>query len=325
MSPTPPQAPSNRLAAIDIRNGKLKWYFGGPNDQFATRLAETFFLGPPLPLMGQLYVLAETKNEAAVVLMALDAQTGNLLWQQRLAVVEETLHESPGRRMSGASPSYCDGLLICPTGVGAVVAVDLATRSLLWGYRYRRDFDANQQIAMIRINGLYQPGQPTQLRWTDGTAVIADRKVLVTPVESDFLHCLNLIDGTSAWKQPYKRQDDLYLACVHRDLAVLVGRRGVRAITLKDGHAAWDNTTATFPEGAMPSGRGFMSDDKYYVPLTSAEVMAVDLTTGKVVETAKSRKGTVPGNLVCYRGRVISQGTEGVETFYQRKAAEARG
>ena len=321
--PGAPQAPSNRLAAHDIHNGKLKWHLGGPNDQFPLRQAETFFLGPPLPLMGQLYVLAESKNEAAVVLMALDAQNGSLLWQQRLAVVEETLHESPPRRMAGVSPSYCDGLLICPTGVGAVVAVDLATRSLLWGYRYRRDYDANQQQVMMRMNGFYQPGQPIPSRWTDGAAIIADRKVLITPVESDALHCLNLVDGTSAWKQPLKRQDDLYLACVHRDLAVLVGRRCVRAVALdKDGAVAWNSTTATYPEGTMPSGRGFLSDNKYYVPLTSAEVMAVDLNTGKVVETAKSRKGTVPGNMICYRGRVISQGVDGVETFYQRKAAE---
>ena len=37
----------NRLAAYDIRTGKLKWNLGGPAGQYALGQAETFFLGPP--------------------------------------------------------------------------------------------------------------------------------------------------------------------------------------------------------------------------------------------------------------------------------------
>ncbi|MGA2799007.1 MAG: PQQ-binding-like beta-propeller repeat protein, partial [Thermoguttaceae bacterium] len=125
---------SNRLAAYEIRTGKLKWQSGGNAEDFGVRLADTFFLGPPLPLMGQLYVLAETKGE--IRLLVLDAANGNLSWsQQLLAVMEQNSQQGPPiRRMSGISPSYADGILVCPTSTGALVAVELATRSLLWGY-----------------------------------------------------------------------------------------------------------------------------------------------------------------------------------------------
>ncbi len=46
-------------------------------------------------------------------------------------------------------------------------------------------------------------------------------------------------------------------------------------------------------------------------------------TRGKIVATAKSRKGVVPGNLVCYRGRIISQGLDSVEVYYQLDAARS--
>jgi len=71
----------------------------------------------------------------------------------------------------------------------------------------------------------------------------------------------------------------------------------------------------------MPSGRGFMSGDRYFLPLDSAEVATIDLAEGKIIHLSKSRKGFVPGNLICYKGRVISQGYEGVDVFYQLDTA----
>ena len=97
-------------------------------------LAGGFFLGPPLPLMGQLFVLAELKGE--IRLLALDATNGKLLWFQQIAhVAELTIDRDTNRRLSGATPSFDDGILVCPTAAGACVGIDLATRSLLWGYQ----------------------------------------------------------------------------------------------------------------------------------------------------------------------------------------------
>jgi outer membrane protein assembly factor BamB len=311
--------PYNRLAAHDIRTGKLKWHLGGPADQYALRLAEVFFLGPPLPLGGRLYVLGESKEE--IRLYALSADTGDVLWSQQLAVVEQPIQRDVVRRLAGASPSYADGVLVCPTSAGAVVAVELATRSLLWGYRYGREADPSGHFndPVMRRLGMIRGGEPPD-GWSDSSITVVDGKVLFSPVESNELHCLNLVDGKLIWKQP--RQEDLYLACVERGQAVLVGRRYLRAVRMTDGQEAWKGKL-TLPEGSVPSGRGYLAAGIYYVPLSSSEVMAVDVSQGRPVRTIKSRENVVPGNLIAHRGRVISQSVDAVESFFQIDALRA--
>jgi len=55
--------------------------------------------------------------------------------------------------------------------------------------------------------------------------------------------------------------------------------------------------------------------------LSNAEVIGIDLDEGKVTHVSKSRKGIVPGNLFCFKGKVVSQGLDGVEAYYQLDAA----
>ncbi|MGO9109239.1 MAG: PQQ-binding-like beta-propeller repeat protein [Thermoguttaceae bacterium] len=319
---------SNRLAAYDIHTeGKLQWALGG---QDSVGHGDTFFLGPPLPLRGQLYVMAEIKDEMR--LLALDGATGNLLWSQQLAMVESNITQDPVRRLAGVSPSYSDGVLICPTGAGCVVAIDLATRSLLWGYIYTRP---NEQAVGRHMRGVnpfqnaFYNSQGPVSRWLDGTATIVNGRVLITPAEADALYCLNLADGKLMW-DPKPRVENrengdhvehCYIACVHKGVVVLVGRNSIDAVNLDDGSKAWGGRTITIPTGAGVCGHGFYAGGRYFVPLSSGEVMAIDLESGKVNATVKSRRSSVPGNLVCYRGRVISQGLDGLELYYQVDAA----
>ena len=175
---------TNKLAAYDIQ------YRQACNGSWAARNAleqsDTFFLGPPLPLRGQLYVMAEIKDEMR--LLALDAATGKLLWSQQLAMVESNITQDPVRRLAGVSPSYSDGVLICPTGAGCVVAVDLATRSLLWGYIYSHPGEpttGRPRCGRNPIqNAFYNSNGPVP-RWLDGTATIVNGRVLLTPAEAD--------------------------------------------------------------------------------------------------------------------------------------------
>ncbi len=56
---------ANKLVAYDIRTGRHQWEFDGQ-----LQSEPHFFLGPPLPLHGRLYVMAEVKDE--IRLLALD-------------------------------------------------------------------------------------------------------------------------------------------------------------------------------------------------------------------------------------------------------------
>ena len=61
----------------------------------------------------------------------------------------------PLRRMAGISPSYADGVLVCPTADKAVVALDLATRCLRWGYAYT-DEESGPRQPQAAFFGPYQ-------------------------------------------------------------------------------------------------------------------------------------------------------------------------
>jgi outer membrane protein assembly factor BamB len=307
--------PFNRLAAYDVKSGKLIWHVGGSTEQYGLPLGGAFFLGPPLPLMGNLYVLAEITGE--IRLVALGADKGDFLWNQQLAIADRDVVSDPLRRLSGVSPSFADGILVCPTANKAVVALELTTRSLLWGYTYAAEDLPSDQAAMFLASRQERDPDPSG-RWLDSSVVLADSHVLVTPVDSDQLHCLSLVDGRLLWKQD--REDDCYLACVHDGKAVLVGRERIRALDLRDGRPAWDGREVEIPPGSHPSGTGLYSGKSYYLPLSSAQVLSIDLETGRAEKAFTSRHHDVPGNLVAYRDKIISQRADGVEAYYQLDA-----
>ncbi len=314
----------NKLAAVELRTqGKLKWVVGGQSGEDEVQLANAFFLGPPLPLEDKLYVLAEIKQE--IKLCVLDSKTGHLDWSQQIAVVEpnQNIQNDPYRRLAGCTPSYADGVLVCPTAAGAVVAVDVPNRSLLWGYRYARP-QFNPAMMRQNWNNVQIPNSNPADRWLDSTVTIADGSVVITPTDSSQLHCLDLQDGKVKWDKPLERGENLFVAGVHQGNIVLVGKRQLTAVKLADGKPAWKPQNLELPPTAMPSGRGFMAGDNYFLPLTTAEVARIDLNAAKITAEAKSRRGTIPGNLICYQGEVISQGVDYVETFFQLEPLQER-
>lgn len=306
----------NQLVACSLaEEGKLHWIVGGETGEDEPRLAGAFFLGPPLPLMGQLFVLAEMAGE--IRLVVLDAQTGRLQWFQQVAhVAEQTIDLDPNRRLAGATPSFDDGILVCPTSAGACVAVDLATRSLLWGYQYP---------AFRAPWNRYRPTPfpPMGERWADGTVTLAQGTVLLTPVESNQLHCLDLLTGKPRW-EPIDRDGMLFIGGVHQGVVFLVGTDRCRGISLETGEPAWE---ADLELGAArPSGRGFLTGRYYYLPTTSSELLQIDVLEGKVVQSVKT--DLVLGNLISYRDQIISLNVDWLACYYQadplRRLVETR-
>jgi outer membrane protein assembly factor BamB/tetratricopeptide (TPR) repeat protein len=309
--------PYNRLTACELQTqGKLKWQVGGPLGEDEPQLAGAFFLGPPLPLQGKVYALAEINGE--IKLCVLDAETGRLEWSQQLAVVEQSIMQDSVRMLAGCTPSFADGVLVCPTTAGAVVAVDTTNRSLLWAFQYPR---SPQHVMRANFFGVPQGGNGNNERWSDSAVIIADGRVIVSPLESDDLQCLSLVDGKPLWKTA--RSENLFIGGVQGGKVILVGKRGVNALRLADGKPAWKKPIE-LPDAALPSGRGYLSGNEYYLPLTTAEVVRIDLPSEKISFRAKSRTGSIPGNLVCFRGEVISQGVDYLESFFQLEPLEKR-
>ncbi|TVS18003.1 MAG: hypothetical protein EA424_11765 [Planctomycetaceae bacterium] len=309
---------TNQLVSLSLaRQGAAEWIVGGESGEDEPALAGAFFLGPPLPLEGNLYGMIEVNGE--IRLVVLNAANGRLVWQQQLAHVESRTIEVDGvRRLVGAMPSYEGGVLICPTSAGAVVAVDRAARSLLWGYQYL-DAPQQPQHAGLRAAQLARRiPQPVDSRWIDSTVTMADGRVLVTPAETDDLHCLDLLTGEPVW-EPQPRGDHLYVACVHHGKVILVGPEQMTAIQLKDGQAAWENPLDLMDP---PSGRGLYTGQHYFLPTMGSELLKIDLDSGQIVE--RTMTSIVLGNLVAYRDEILSHGPQWLSTFYQSEPLQQR-
>lgn len=306
-------SPTNRLTAYELpTEGKLAWEIDGAS---ATgELAGAFFLGPPVAVDGSLYALAEIRG--AVYLLALDPATGKLDWRQQLVGLEQGITVDPERRTNSATPSFGAGMLVCPTTAGMVVAIDAIRREFAWVYRYPRQADTFTNLRQGgwqgRVDG---PMVRSNNQWIDGSAVIADGKVLLTPPESAEIHCLDLASGKLLWKKP--RDKSIYLAGIDRGVVLLVGADSVAALRLADGTPAWDKERVELPAGVLPSGFGYLSDGRYYLPLTSGQVIAVNMQDGSVTGAVESRQPTSVGNLICHRGSIISQSALYLDKFEQ--------
>lgn len=124
----------NRLQAFSLSaGGKLTWELGGGDDKGP--LADCYFLAPPLPLDGLLYVLIEKKQQ--ICLVCLDAAKFKIVSLRPLLRVAVPLADDPYRRIRAAHLAYRDGILVCPTNAGMILGIDLVSGSVAWAYPYR--------------------------------------------------------------------------------------------------------------------------------------------------------------------------------------------
>lgn len=302
----------NVLVALTVREpdgrrpqGKLAWTAGGENGSGLEWSKGVMFLGPPLAVEGQLYVIGEVAGE--VRLYVLNPETGELSWSQQIAITASGFGAQE-RTFAGAVPSFSDGILICPTSSGAIVGIDLASRTLLWGNQYRL-------VSRPQVGGGIPPA--ASMRWSDSSPVIRDGQIFLTPREDEGkIHCFNLYTGELVWTKSIKNKN-LYIAGFHESNLIWVSTEDVGFCQTTDGV---DVATIPLKEAGVVSGRALMSKGKLLVPLQGSKLVSVDLGT-KVADAPIDVAFTL-GNLVAHNGYVISHGPDWVSAFYQDEPSE---
>lgn len=342
---------ANVLRAYDLETGRMLWQIGGPEvtEDLTTQLAGQFFLGAPVIDGDDLFVVGQRDTE--IRLHVLEPATGHVKWSQLLSYAELPIERDSQRRVWAIQPAVQGSLVLCPTTVGWLVAVDRSRHSVLWAQRYfdrqkAQAEDSNQPGRLFGFGG----GQPIRTlsedigkRWAASAPIIARNCVLMTPIEADesdptdndsddesakpkaafandALQCFDLYSGKRVWR---RNRDELdYVAGAWNDLFILVGRDQVQAVAL-DGTLKWK---AEFPvRTLLASGRGILADGFLYQPTLHRQVLKVDLATGKLAATIDLSERERPlGNLLLYRGLLISHHPSEVVALEQLAAVEQR-
>lgn len=306
---------TNRLVSYDIQTGRPCWSVGGveSHESFDLPLAGSFFYGTPAIDGDDLLVVAGKGDDLR--LWSLDRATGVPRWSQLIAYTDTKIEQDFGRRWFTAQVAAEGGIIVCPTTVGWLVAVDRLRQSVLWAHRYIPPSGSSYERDP---NGQYVPQRELSAQWSPSAPIIAGSVVVYTPPEEPIVLALNLLDGRRLWEKP--KESWLYLAGVFGDRAVLVGRNEVGAFHASTGKAIW---TASLGD-ARPSGRGQAVDDQYYLPLSNGELRVIDLKTGKKVSRGYVPPAHAPlGNLAMHHGKLVSLSPHGMVGFGQRDAVMA--
>lgn len=305
---------TNRLVSYDLRTGRTLWSLGGAEsrESFDLPLAGSYFYGTPAIDGDELFVVAGKGDD--IRLWSLDRRTGTPNWSQLIAYSDTKIDVDIARRWITSQVAVGNGVIICPTTVGWLVAIDRMRQSVLWAHRYAPRAPVNNMEREPGAQFLQQ--RELNAQWSVSAPVISDTYVVYTPQEEPLLICLNAVDGRRIWEKPKDR--GIYLAGVFDQKVVIVGETGVTAFNLTDGQTAW---TANFEEGVRPSGRGVAVGDRIYIPLSNGELQAIGLVNGKVLsQTYVGAKQPALGNLAMNHGKLVSLAPTGLTAYGQRDA-----
>jgi len=310
----------NDLLAFELSTGKVMLTFD-PDITKPGPLTGSYFLSTPLAVDDKLYLLNE--KDKLIRLVCLDntdfsgikSKPPVILWELPLGKAGMSLLHQPERRMQAGHISFDDGILVCQTNTGAVVAVEPISRQIVWAHIYR-----HEQEPPLKND----PEKPTPPRryWHYSAPMIHDGKVIIAPPDADKLMCLSLLDGDVLWEVP-RADEDRYVASVFDDKVVVVSTKSVKAYNLDDGKPAWKELAT-----GMPSGHGTGSNGIYYLPLEypgedakegKPEICTIDLTKGTIVSHLAWKSDDVPGNLFFFNDLLLSQSIYKVTAYPVKK------
>ena len=303
---------TNRIASYDLLTGRPLWTVGGPEtaEAFQLPLAGVYFHGVPTPDGDELFAIGSKGDELR--LWCLDRRTGGLRWSQLIGYADSRIDQDIVRRWMTALPSVSSGIVVCPTNLGWMVAVDRLRQTVQWAVRYSppttgNDPSPGNQFAQQRELG----GQ-----WGVGAPLIVGQKVIYAPVEDQVLVCVDLVTGAPAWQ--INRDQGQYVAGTTGEAVIVVELQQVCAYAVADGRKLWSHE---FGEAGRPSGRGLMTAEMLFQPLSSGELRTLNLSDGKIAQQTFMPAGEAPlGNLLLHQGQMLSLNYHGLTGFRQQDA-----
>jgi len=310
----------NYLDAYDINGGLLVWSIGGPargleaaafdRPEDEVDFQGSFFAAAPVPWEGELLFVIEQSRQLRIVSIDPEKKQGQEppLWSQALLNSDLDLvqPESSGRRFAGVSVAMDGSTLVASLGNGTVIGFDVADRRWLWLHTYA-------DPSPVDYRRMMQMGRPGRVvtgdadlataldvkEWSDPRTLITGQRVLVTPFDEGRLLCLDRQSGKLLWDRP--RDQAMYLAGVHDNVVILVGKSDVRGVNLENGQVLWSTPVPPV------SGRGARMGSRYVLPLSTGEILTLDVRTGAPLARSPLASGKPAGNLAAAGGMLVTQ------------------
>lgn len=303
------ETPASRLVAVEASTGQVQWtHEARPNaphsdaDQEATSELGCFVLGPPTPTPDGLMLVVEVSGR--LELRSLDPATGVALWSQSLALADIPGHRDRARTYLSCRPAFANGIVVCGTQLGTLVAVDASTGTLLWAERY---------ADLTSGHG----GRPRSVASRDfnprafvNPPVIFDGVVYALPIQSANVLAVSLETGNRLWSAP--RENDRTIATIHPDrrALVLIGDRFVRSLDRFSGEEIWRTRIPAV------TGSGVALGHELLLPVASRQMLRVNLNSGEVASDRWDRAaeplerlGSVAaGNLIACGDYILRHG-----------------
>ncbi len=309
----------NEVRLLDAESGKLLDLVGddlwsksriAENDR--RKLVNRLFLSPPVFHQNRYFVISEKQCELS--LYCLDSagdfvhardelsEKKGIIWQTKLLTALKSIILEPMRRIHALNIVRADDMLICPTHLGIIFAVNTKKGDILWSYRY-----ADEKAKRF---------EDFSTTWKVSAPIVLEDRVLYAPPDGEMLLCLGRKDGKVLWQ--VDRGTGLFPATVHDGKLLVVEEQSLWAVNIKDGTEAWKQ-----PLPGFPVGRGVVVGTRYYLPLGTngkkpldPQIGIYEMADGKRVGTLLVTKDTLPlGNLIVHNGQIISQSIEGVAVF----------
>jgi outer membrane protein assembly factor BamB len=300
--------------------------------------SDVYFCG--LPTLVDRCVFGLVQVADSLRMYAADRNTGRIDWS--LDVAEAARH-SPADidwRSLDCRVTLIDGVLVCPTGAGLLVGVDLATRSVIWSRRYAR---ADVPLEVTRLPfAPARPQRPWWLGWRDNTllrvagfipessggdaaAQLATSILIAASPDAEGINAVDPRTGQRLWTHSLESPVDLIS---DEDRIIVVARHFVSALKAHSGEVIW-KVPCREPVGTgymirLPAESGQKTAAPYYLfPARGGSLVAVNCDDGAIIESV-DRLESMSGCLISADDRLIMLNPDRLSTWTMLSAVSDR-